>query len=201
MRKYKLVKEPFIKRLNKEHIYYEIAKEYDEIGYMNKRTGHEIFNLYEDGYSVGIHRTGFTPVTENFINETFNNGSINNGDNNAGGSGGDTNIENLVSFFNHPIELIGQIKVANKHKNSEGSIIVKIPSSYIGKKEGEVKPIYFNDNGFNRLLPEFIYGIVPVDENYVCGNIIRNPNYSDIHTYDNEGLIYDFNVDVPLHKK
>ena len=61
-------------------------------------------------------------------------------------------------------------------------------------------PIYFNNNGQVRLLPEFIYGYVPVYDNYVCGEIIRNPNYRDTHEYENDGLIYDTDAEVSSYK-
>lgn len=44
-----------------------------------------------------------------------------------------------------------------------------------------------------RLLPEYIYGYVD-NENGNFSSIIKNPNYRDIHTYENGDLLYDERV-------
>ena len=198
---YKLVKNKDIKRLGRRHPGYKLAKGYDSIGYISAELGKEIENLWDDDYIVGIHRTGDTPVTENFLKDVFNNGLINNGHAMQGVKDEYINIERTVSLFKNMIVFVGQLKAAKGYKGSDGSIIVKIPKSYLGMSEGEIKPIFFENNGQIRLLPEFIYGYVSVDDKYNCGDIIKNPNYNNTHDYDNEGLLYDCNADVPSYNK
>lgn len=41
-------------------------------------------------------------------------------------------------------------------------------------------------------MPEFIYGYISTRENSVLGEIIRNPNYREIHKLDN--VIYYMNI-------
>ncbi len=158
-----------------------------------------IFNNEE--YIMGIHRTGLSPATPRFIAEVFDNGIKNLGDRMQGMiSRADRNIEKIVSLFDNFPLLIGQIKDAYKYKASQGVFVVKIPKSYIGVKEGEVKPIYFNDGGTMYLLPEFICGFIPVSE-AGTGGFIPNPNYSDFHTYKSDGLVYDISVENKIKAK
>ena len=181
----------------KEHDFLvNIASDADNVGYMSQELGDELDKLFlEDDYSIGIHRTGYTMMNDEILNDMFSNGLINNGHLGSGANIGQFDIDKTVTFFNDFSLMYGQLKAASAYKNSQGCIIVKIPKSYLGLKEGEIKPIFNKENTINRLLPEFIYGYVPVNENNV-GEIIHNPNYKDIHNYDNynQNLYYDSSV-------
>lgn len=194
-KKYKLTKNGYEKR--KTHPYlYQLAKEYDGYGFMNMNLGNELNSLFEERYTIGIHRTGHTSVGPSYLEDVFHNGLINNGDS-MGGSVKDKNwidIEDTITFFKDFLIMNGQIKVVNKYKNSDGVFIIKIPSSYVSKTNEFVKPIYFMDGDIPRILPEFIYGYVPVDKKGNCGDIIRNPNYKNEHFYKHNGLYYDSNA-------
>lgn len=192
---YSVVKDYKIKRT--DGFVYNIAKGYDSFGYMTNKLGVELRNLFEGGYSVGIHRTGYTNVGIKYINDVFNNGLINNTGAMIGVNKNDeVYIDDTVTLFDNFLVMYGQIKAAYKYKDSNGVIIVRIPSAYVGKKDGTAKPIYWEDSyGQVRLLPEYIYGYVPVNDG-ICGDIIKNPNYKDVHDYQNDGLIYDSSVEV-----
>lgn len=47
---------------------------------MSNKLGKELNNLFEEGYSVAIHRTGYTTMEQKNLDDVFNNGLINNGD-------------------------------------------------------------------------------------------------------------------------
>lgn len=189
---YSILKHSKIKSMlqNNESIK-EIATEYDGFGYMPKSVGEELENLNEEGYIVGIHRTGYTIVTKDMINDLFTQGLTNNGDIMIGINNGKFNIEKTVSFYENFLTLYGQIKAASGYKNSQGCVIVKIPKSYIGKAEGEIKPIYWQNKELVKLLPEFIYGYIPVSKKAEVSEIVRNPNYKNVHQLNNVNLKYD----------
>lgn len=177
----------------KEHEYiFQLSKEYDNYGYMSQQLGEELDSLFlDDSYMVGIHRTGYTRMDDVTIKKIFNEGLINNGHIMSGGMDGTQDIEKTVSlFYDFPI-LNGQLKAAHGYKGSEGCMIVRIPKSYLGKEDGEIKPIYYQKDSTIMLLPEFIYGYIPTKEKGVLGDIIRNPNYKDIHNLDNVNLLYE----------
>lgn len=169
-----------------------LAKEYDEYGYMSEELGREIDNLFKDeDYIIGIHRTGYNYMDDKMIKSIFDKGLINNGHIMQGGISDNLDIERTVTLFNDFTILNGQLKSAHGYKGSQGCIIVKIPKSYLGKKDGKIEPIYYVDEGVNKLLPEFIYGYVPVDKEGKLDDIKRNPKYKDIHNLDNPHLLYD----------
>ena len=171
---------------------FNLSKGFDNYGYMSQELGEELDGLFlDDNYMVGIHRTGYTPIDDLTIDKIFNEGLINNGHIMSGGMDGTQDIEKTVSlFYDFPV-LNGQLKAAHNYKGSEGCIVVRIPKSYLGKEEGEIKPIYYKKDSYVRLLPEFIYGYIPTDKNGVLGEIIRNPNYKDVHNLDNVNLLYE----------
>ena len=178
--------------LKEDDFLLDLSKEYDEYGYMSEELGKELDNLFVDeDYIVGIHRTGYTNMDEKTINSIFNKGLINNGHIMQGGMAGNYDIEKTVSLFYDFTIFNGQLKAAHGYKGSEGCIIVKIPKSYLGKSDGDIKPIYYIDEGVTKLLPEFIYGYVPVNDEGILGDIKRNPKYKDIHNLDNEHLLYE----------
>lgn len=186
----------------KEHEYmFNLSKEYDNYGYMSEELGEELDSLFlDDSYIVGIHRTGYTYMDEVTISKIFSEGLINNGHIMSGGMDGTQDIEKTVSlFYDFPI-LNGQLKAAHGYKGSEGCIVVRIPKSYLGKEDGEIKPIYYKKDSNVRLLPEFIYGYIPTKENGVLGEIIRNPNYRDVHNLDNVNLLYEDSALIKARK-
>lgn len=189
---YSLVKDSSL--VNKKYEFeFNLAKQYDNYGYMSEELGRELETLFEDeDYILGIHRTGYTQMTNELINKIFNEGLINNGHVMQGGMDGMTDINKTVSLYQSFTLFTGQLKAASGYKNSQGCFIIKIPKSYVGYKNGEIKPIYYKTDVMN-LLPEFIYGYVPVKDNKL-ENIIRNPNYKNIHNYDNKNLYYDDSV-------
>lgn len=180
-----------------------LIQEYDKEKSMPYETGkylEALFNNSED-YVIGIHKTGFSYMDNKKVFQVFNDGLKNLGAIMQGMvSLANRNIENTVSFIDFFPLLIMQIKNANHYKTSTGVFVVKIPKSYLGQKEGEIKPIYFCDNGTIHLLPEFICGYIPVSENG-AGDFIPNPNYTDFHTYKNDGLEYDISVENKIKEK
>jgi len=169
-----------------------LAKQYDEYGYMSEELGKELDSLFENqDYIIGIHRTGYNYMDEEMINKIFNKGLINNGHIMQGGMAGSQDIEKTVSLFDDFTVLNGQLKAAHGYKGSQGCIIVKIPKSYLGKCDGEIKPIYYLNDSVTKLLPEFIYGYVPVDKEGKLGEIQHNPKYKDVHYLDNPNLLYE----------
>lgn len=193
--KYQLIKSPYLNKKNKRLV--QIAKQNDGFGYMTTALGKEIESLFQDdSYIVGMHRTGYSEVDEEYLKEVFNRGLINNMDKLNYGFAIDKDyldIKKTVDLFYDPILLNGAFKTANRYKSSAGSIIIKIPKSYLGIEDGEIKPIYYRDGVSNKLLPEYIYGYLPVSGDGILGEIIHNPNYTDFHTYiDSEGtLLYE----------
>ena len=174
----------------------ELAQGYDEIGYMSEDVGHELDSLYDDpNYIVGIHRTGYTRVNDKILTDIFNKGLYNNGDIMSSGSDGQRfNIEKTVSLFNNFLTMVPCLKTCEGYKMSQGCIIVRIPKSYIGKAEGTVQPIFYKENDYQvRLIPEFIYGYIPVKDKKI-DKIIHNPNYKDKHVLINDNFYYDDSV-------
>lgn len=170
----------------------ELAKEYDEFGYISEELGNELDGLFkDDNYFIGIHRTGYNYMSDDMINSIFNTGLINNGHMMQGGNTGTQDIERTVTLLDDFTIFIGQLKSAHAYKCSEGCMVVKIPKSYLGRADGEVKPIYHKDIEGIKLLPEFIYGYIPTDNEGRLGNIKHNPNYKDDHVLDNENLLYE----------
>lgn len=187
----------------REHEYMmNLSKQYDEYGYMSEELGEELDSLFlDDDYIVGIHRTGYTPMDDKMVNTVFNEGLINNGHIMQGGNTGTQSIERTVSlFYDFPL-LNGQLKAAHGYKGSEGCVVVRIPKSYLGKKDGEIKPIYYKKDTTVRLLPEFIYGYIPLKKDGVLGDMIHNPNYKDEHYLDNENLLYEESAIIKARKE
>lgn len=172
-----------------------LAKEYDEYGYMSEELGRELDDLFTDeNYIIGIHRTGYNYMDDEMIDSIFSEGLINNGHIMQGGMTGNLDIERTVTLFDNFTLLNGQLKAAHGYKGSQGCVIVKIPKSYLNKSDGEVKPIYYKHDGVTKLLPEFVYGYVSVDNTGRLGEMNKNPNYKDIHYLDNVNLMYDQKV-------
>ena len=177
----------------------DLAKGWDDVGFISDDLGIELDNIIDDkDYILGIHRTGYTLVTPRIddpvLSDIFNKGLYNNGDIMGGAMGGNTNIEKTVSLMESSLFLNMSLKTSDNYKGSKGCVIVKIPRSYIGRKEGPVLPIFYReDDNQIRLMPEFIYGYIPV-KNHEATTIIRNPNYKDKHSTVNERSVYDDSV-------
>ncbi len=188
---YKLIKK---NRFKNKYIR-TLSKKYDDYGFISKELGNELNSLLkEKGYKVGIHRTGYKNYDEEDINDLFTRGLKNYGDSMQGAQRKYVNTTKTVDFENDFTIFIGMIKTACNYKGcTTGAVIVKIPEDYIeiGINKEPTKPIYYNDNGVMRLMPEYIYGYIPLGEKGMVGNIIRNPNYKDIHDYKPDGLILD----------
>lgn len=170
----------------------ELAKQYDEYGYMSEELGRELDSLFIDkNYIIGLHRTGYTDMDDETIKSIFDKGLINNGHIMQGAMSGNFDIERTVSLYDNFIHFNRELKAAHGYKDSQGCIIVKIPKSYLGKADGEIKPIYYKEDFITKLLPEFIYGYVPLYKKGKLGEIKRNPKYRDIHNLENTNLMYD----------
>ena len=163
---------------------YETALEVDNIGYMPYEVGMELDKIINDPnseYIIGIHCT--RNPNEGMIDKIFKEGLINNGHLASGASDGFTSISSTVAMFRSlPNSFIEAIKYIKYGRYGFGDrIIFKIPKSYLGESKGEVKPIFYENDGIMRILPEFILGSLTVDENQVVSNFKYNPNYKDTH--------------------
>ena len=193
--KYLLINSPYIDK--KQKFKYSLAQKYDEIGYMPIEVGTEIEQLFSDStYMIGIHRTGYSNVNEEYIKDVFNRGLINNMDILQGGKNLDDSyldIYKTVSFMDDFITMNAELKLSHNYKNSSGCFIIKIPASYIGMGDGEIKSIYFKDKDGIKLLSEYIYGYISCNEKGELGSIVHNPNYTDSHIYidSEDNLLYE----------
>lgn len=202
--KYLLVNSEYIDR--KQKFKYNLAKKYDELGYMTIEVGKEIEELFSNPiYMIGIHRTGYSNVDEEYIKDVFNKGLINNMDLLQGGKTDDTylDIYKTVSFMDGFITMNAELKLSHNYKNSAGCFIIKIPASYIGMSDGETKPIYFKDKEGIKLLSEYIYGYISCNPKGELGTIIHNPNYTDEHIYidPEDSLMYETRAKSRLRRR
>ena len=203
--KYLLVNSPYIDK--KQKFKYTLAKKYDELGYMPMEVGKEIEQLFiNPNYMIGIHRTGYSNVDEEYIKDVFNRGLINNMDSlQTGKELDDTylDIYKTVSFIDGFITMNAELKLSHNYKASSGCFIIKIPASYIGMSGGEVKPIYFRDKEGIKLLSEYIYGYIPCNDKGELGTIIHNPNYTDEHIYidPEDSLMYETRAKSRLRRR
>lgn len=180
-------------RLSEEE-YAKYVDEANNYGYINKQIGNKLEKLFKDvgyskskmqslGYEIGIHDTGYLEVDEEVLNDIFNKGLINNGHSMEG-----VVLENkipdvtlTVTKTNDFIDFVNRIKKANKYKNSQGSIIFKIPDGMSSKD------IQYFDGTSYRVKPEYIVGFTRVDSNGNVLEFIENPNslFKDIDNYSN----------------
>ena len=185
----------------------QLVKQYNDFGYMSKALGQELEQLfYDDSYIVGVHRTGASVVNDNYLQDVFTKGLINNMDCLQGGIFTDVDhldIKKTVDLVYDPIVLNGILKTASQYKCSEGCIIIKIPKSYLGMEDGEIKPIYYRDGISIKLMSEYIYGYIPVNKEGYVGDIVHNPNYADKHGYiDSEDvLLYESKAIIRNRRK
>lgn len=101
----------------------------------------------------------------------------------------DTEYTTHMSQYKHFPTILEQIQACNEYKMAQGCLLIRLP------KNNQL-PIYYKNDTFLQgatqlfLLPEYIYGYVPVKNGQV-GDIILNPNYVDVHNYSPDGLYYD----------
>ena len=169
------------KKDEKAYSYFEMVNaaliEQNKKGYMNDSVEKELYNIICDSnYIIGIHRTGYTRIDDNVLNDIFNNGLYSNGHVLSGGITGMYDIEKTVSIYDNFAELCVNIKQCHGYKISEGCIVFKIPKEL--KNSNQL--FYTDDNNRVRILPEFIYGYIPV-KNMRVDSIVHNPNYKDFH--------------------
>src|SRR5690606_17793363 len=152
-------------------------------------------------YVICTHKTS---VEEKTIRDIFTNGLMNSGQN---------EIDHTATVIHSLPQLIHEIDSYGYYgaRYFSGVFIIKIPKAYLGLAKGEVKPIWFDSkettylHEIMRLLPEYIYGYVD-NENGNFSSIIKNPNYTDLHCYENDGLLYDERIineikkDALLHR-
>lgn len=173
-------------------IYREIAEGYDDISTITNKVAYELKEVCDfDNYVIGIHRTGYSNVTPEFLDDVFQNGLINNGHSMLGVQDDYMDLERTVSIISDFTLLVGVLKTGHNYKNSQGMLLVKIPKEYVDKKSPNRKPIYFRSEVSPRLLPEYIYGYIPSDREGNITEIIHNENYRDVHDYENDGLLYE----------
>lgn len=143
-----------------------------------EQTGQILQNIYEsDDYYLMIHRTDYH--ISQIMKYMFQKGiPMRN-----------ANYTCNLSKYKHFPTILEQIMVCNQYKNSQGCVIVKIPKNLdlpIYYKNDD----YMTDNLVLCLLPEYVYGYIPVKDSNV-GEIILNPLYQDTHEYNPDGLYYD----------
>ena len=119
---------------------------------------------------------GYTPIDNNVLNDIFNKGLYSNGHVLSGGITGMYDIEKTVSFYNSFVELCVNIKQCGGYKNSKGCIILIIPKEL--KQSNQL--FYIDSEGQVRILPEYIYGYIPVN-NMIVDSIIYNHNYKNYY--------------------
>lgn len=88
-----------------------LAKEYDNISTITNEVANELKDVCDfQKYAIGIHRTGYSSVTPEFLNDVFNNGLINNGDSMQGVARKYVDLEKTVSIIENYTILIGTLK-------------------------------------------------------------------------------------------
>lgn len=163
-------------------------KEINSYGYMSENLGRELEELFKDvgyikengekiflGYDVGIHLTGFTILTEEIIGEIFEKGLNNNGGAMQVGMKitEAPNLTSTLTFTSDIILAVNHLKKGHSYKYSQGAFIVKIPHEFQKYYE---QAQYFDGDTY-RILPNYIYGFVPLKGDGIVGELIKNPNY------------------------
>ena len=180
----------FQKKKKQDKSYFELVNEalieQNKKGYMDINIENELYNSFSNNnYVLGIHRTGYTRINNNILNDIFSNGLYSNGHVLSGGITGKYDIEKTVSFYDSFVELCVNIKQCRGYKGSDGCILLKIPK----KLKNNSQLFYIDDNNQVRILPEYVYGYIPVN-NMNVDSIVHNPNYKDYHL----SLIDKYNI-------
>ncbi len=172
----------------------EWAKEYDKSKYKNisEELGQELETLFEEGYIIGVHKL-VNRVNNNAIADCFKKGFLilkNSSD--LPDINLDFELTNLLPMF------ISCLKTS-----SNQVLLIKIPEEYIGYAlTGDpVLPIYRKENNDYYLLPEYIYGIVDCQKDFInMDDFSKNNTYKNHHGYFANNLVYDASVEVPIVK-
>ncbi len=172
----------------------EWAKEYDKSKYKNisEELGQELETLFEEGYIIGVHKL-VNRVNNNAIADCFKKGFLilkNSSD--LPDINLDFELTNLLPMF------ISCLKTS-----SNQVLLIKIPEEYIGYAlTGDpVLPIYRKENNDYYLLPEYIYGIVDCQKDFInMDDFSKNNTYKNHHGYFASNLVYDASVEVPIVK-
>ncbi len=128
--------------------------EQNKKGYMDANVENELLKIFSDNnYVIGVHKTGYTPINNDVINDIFLNGLYSNGHILSGGIAGRYDIERTVNFYDNFVELSVNIKQCKGYKNSNGCIILKIPKNM--KKSNQL--FYVDSDNQVRILPEYIW--------------------------------------------
>lgn len=159
----------------------------NKVGYMSEEVGCALEEMFKDagyllvddklqslGYCIGVHLTGYSFISEEYIEDIFNKGLINNGQKMLGGfSDLPPSISLTVRSMDSMLDLIKQLKGGFSYKNSRGAVLIKYP------KDTDIDGIdleYYDGLNY-RISPEYIYGFVHLGVNYRVGEMIKNPNY------------------------
>lgn len=161
----------------KKHILKGLEDYNDNTIYYDDNLAEMLYSLYDnEKYAIGVYE-----ADADSVNRIFNEGLANL-------ESSLLSLSSSIIFYKNQYLFEKNIMLDIK---KEGYIIVKIPKSYIGKANGEVKPIFHRRNDKYYLLNEFIYGYVDVKNN----NTIKiNPNYTDNHNIDNNNLQCDSRI-------
>ena len=100
-----------------------------------------------------------------------------------------TDYTTHLSKYKHFPTLLMNIMACKEFRNSQGCLLIRIPKN-------NKLPLYYEDDQFLPdskqlfLLPEYIYGYVPVKDE-ILEDVIINPNYIENHHYAVDELYYD----------
>lgn len=144
---------------------------------MDAKVEDELYNIFcDNSFMLGIHKTACISSDKKELNDIFNKGLYSNGHVLSGGITAMYDIEKTVSFYNSFVELCVNIKQCEGYKNSKGCIILKIPKELKNSEQ----LFYIDSEGLVRILPEYIYGYISVN-NMIADSVIHNHNYQNYH--------------------
>lgn len=147
----------------------------------------------DPNYTILIHRT-----SRAMKEDLFKNGLIITGGN---------NLDYTTSRYDENITLVVSVINAygykNVYNNNARCVIIKIPNTALEYTDGKTKPILYKTNNIAEqgggmavvdgeyqtvLLPEYILGTVEFQQGKIT-EFVKNPNYTEIHDYKNDGLV------------
>ncbi len=182
------------KTLRNYEYLYKVAFSCDQFGYISQALGEELDGLFMDtNSSVALHQTGYAKVNSHYLEDVFGKGLLNEGSMLQGLVKPYLSLETTATIYDDLGPLLLNLKTTEEEKNSQGAIILKIPKSCLGKGKQSPTPLYYYDyqqQGGYRILPQFIYGYIPVNHRASFG-IIHNPNYQASPDLENIHLYYD----------
>ena len=162
---------------------------------MPKEIGDMLIKENNDpNYTILIHRTS-KAMKENL----FKNGLIIAGGNDLDYTTSRYKQDNITLLMS----IIDAYGYKNKYCNNSRCVIMKIPNTALEYTEGKTKPILYQTNNIAEqsggmaviegeyqtvLLPEYILGTVEFEQGKIT-EFVKNPNYTEIHNYKNDGLV------------